>query len=52
MYADGTALLNKATNYTDDQTNYLATSNNINSELNTITNWLVVPMLSLNAANT
>ena len=52
MYADDTTLLSTLNTFTNDQTNELATSNNINSELTKITHWLVVNKLSLNASKT
>ena len=52
MYADDTTLLSTLNTFTNDQTNELATSNNINSEFIKITDWLAVNKLSLNAAKT
>ena len=52
MYADDTTLLSTLNTFTNDQTNELVTSNNINSELIKITDWLAVNKLSLNAAKT
>ena len=52
MYAYDTTLLSTLNTFTNDQTNVLATSNNINSELIKITDWLAVNKLSLNAAKT
>ena len=52
MYADDTTLLSTLNTFTHDQTDELATSNNINSQLIKITDWLAVNKLSLNAAKT
>ena len=52
MYADDTTLLSTLNTFTNDQTNELVISNNIDSELIKITNWLAVNKLSLNAAET
>ena len=50
MYAEDTTLLSTVNTFIDEQTNDLTTSNNINSELTKITDWLAVNKLSLNAA--
>ena len=52
MFSDDTTLLSTLSTFTNDQTNELDTSNNINSELTKITDWLAVNKLSLNAAKT
>ena len=50
MYAGDTTLMSTLNIFTNDQTNELAISNNINSEFTQITDWLAVNILSVNAA--
>ena len=50
MHAEDYTLLSTLNTCTNDQANELATSNNINSELTKIIDWLAVNKLSLNDA--
>ena len=51
MYADNTTLVGRMKSFTNNQNNYFNTiSDNINKELNKISEWLKVNKLSLNAS--